>query len=154
MLKVTRHQCLQTPLRHFMDQSYCCALQTSPRRPGKKLRMRSTYTYKWFQRKTSKKSNCSNGGLAARLSSHGYSIWRWTYFLSQPCPARMNVFSVPQSSPYLHKGTPCTGLLWRHCNASETGLALVRFPGQNQGDIRTRCCKMIGYGIWIHFTCK
>jgi hypothetical protein len=103
-----------------------------PRRPGKKLRTRSTYTYRWFQRKTSKKSNCYNGGLVARLSSHGYSIWRWTYFLSQPCPARMNVFSVLQSSPYLHKRTPSTGLLWRHCNASETGLALVRFPGQNQ----------------------
>ncbi|KAH7462230.1 hypothetical protein FOMA001_g18608 [Fusarium oxysporum f. sp. matthiolae] len=92
--------------------------------------------------------------LGRKTQFHGYSIWRWTYFLSQPCPGRMNVFSVPQSSPYLHKGTPCTGLLWRHCNASETGLALVRFPGQNQGDIRTRCCKMIGYGIWIHFTCK
>jgi hypothetical protein len=61
---------------------------------------------------------------------------------------------VLQSSPCLHKGTPCTGLLWRHCNASETRLALVRFPGQNPGAIRTHRCKMIGYCIWIHFTCK
>src|SRR4051812_41221361 len=83
--------------------------------------------------------------LAARLSSSGCSIWLWTYFLSQPCPEKMTVFSVPQSSPYLHKGTPCTGLLRMHCNASE------RFPGQSPGWIGILRSTMIGYCIWTHF---